>query len=406
MSEEVLRRRLARSAAKVRVLEDMIENKTRELYLANQEIVAALEYQRRIASLLPESLVVVDEQGQIRQANESAVARLGEIVGQSIDGVWSLDELSAQPTAKETAWRATSGDEIPMLVSVASLRVGERQEYVCVATDLRERRAMEVKLRHAQKLQSVGQLAAGIAHEINTPMQFIGDNLEFLSEAFDDTLALTDALVAVASMTPELEAKMEDADLDFVRKRVPRSVQKALDGVKRVAEIVAAMKAFSRPQADESRVDINECIRATLAVATYEYREHADMHVDLDEELPMVGAQSSDLHQVVLHLVVNAVHAIQDSGKRGEIRVRSSVEDGDVVIAVADTGTGIPEDVRPRIFEPFFTTKPVGRGSGQGLSFVYAVMESHGGTIRVESEVGQGTTFTLRLPVQASKEAA
>lgn len=403
MSEEVLQRRLARSAAKVRVLEDMIENKTRELYLANEEIASALEYQRRIASLLPESLLVVDQQGLIRQANESAVARLGDVAGQSIDAVWSLDEVSAQPTAKETTWLAASGEEIPMLVSVASL--GDREEYVCVATDLRERRAMEVKLRHAQKLQSVGQLAAGIAHEINTPMQFIGDNLEFLGEAFDDTLDLVDALVAAVSMTPALESTLEDADLDFVRKRVPRSVQKALDGVKRVAEIVAAMKAFSRPQTDESRVDINECIRATLAVATHEYREHADMHVELGE-LPMIRAQSSDIHQVVLNLVVNAAHAIQDSGRRGDIHVCSSVVGSDVVIAVTDTGVGIPPDVRPRIFDPFFTTKSVGRGSGQGLSFVYAVMESQGGSIGVESEVGQGTTFTLRLPIQASKEAA
>ncbi|MEM9070674.1 MAG: ATP-binding protein [Myxococcota bacterium] len=406
MSEEALRRKLDRANGKVRVLEDLIENKTRELFQANEELAAALEYQRQIAAILPESLLVVTQEGAIRIANPSATQLLGgDLQGRAIGDVWSLDELARERVAFETSWRRLDGSELPVLVSVAALETGEACEYVCVATDLRERRALEIELRHAQKLKSVGQLAAGAAHEINTPMQFIGDNLEFLRESFDELLGLVAFLRARLpnAEDEEIAERIEDADLDFMQSRGPRAFQRANEGVARVTEIVAAMKAFSHPQTQRADVDLNGCIQSTLSVAKSEYKYVADVHVELGE-LPMIRCSGGDVRQVLLNLVVNAAHAIEDRNDgRGEIRIRSWLDGERVGVSVADTGTGVPEEIRARIFEPFFTTKEVGRGAGQGLALAYAVVvEGHGGTLTLDSEVGRGSTFTLRLPLRAA----
>jgi PAS domain S-box-containing protein len=272
---------------------------------------------------------------------------------------------------------------------------------------------LELDLRLGQKLEAVGQLAAGIAHEINTPTQFVGDTVRFLDEAFGDVMALVVAyerLLAAAeagsvpdALIAEVRAAEELADIDYLRERVPGAFERATDGVQRVATIVRAMREFAHPPAtDKAPFDINQALRSTLVVASNEYRYIADVQMEL-AELPLVMCDGGDINQVFLNLVVNAAHAIEDvtaDGARGVICLRTAAEDDHVRISVSDTGPGIPSNLAGRIYDPFFTTKEVGRGTGQGLAIARRiVVERHGGTLSFETEPGRGTTFHVRLPV-------
>jgi signal transduction histidine kinase len=279
--------------------------------------------------------------------------------------------------------------------------------------EMTERERMETELRLAQKLEAVGQLAAGIAHEINTPIQYVGDNTAFLQSAFDDLLALIDDYQAARgdceAQVPDVAARMLEAelraDVAFLRDNVPPAFSEALDGIKRVTEIVRAMKEFAHPdQRDKADADLNQAIRSTLVVARNEYKLIADINVDLPE-LPPVLCHVGDINQVILNLVVNAAHAIGDkvagTSDKGLITVKSRLDGDHVEIAIGDSGGGIPESIRSRVFDPFFTTKEVGRGTGQGLAIARSiVVDKHRGDLRFDSEAGKGTTFYVRLPLK------
>jgi signal transduction histidine kinase len=273
---------------------------------------------------------------------------------------------------------------------------------------------LESELHHAQKLEAVGQLAAGIAHEINTPIQYIRDNIGFLREAFDafaglvrefQFLSSTEAgQLSWAERVQRQEAALAAADAHYLIEEVPQAAAQAAEGIQRVATIVQAMKAFGHPTNEKKDLaDINEAVRTTLIVATNQLKNVAEVGTDLGE-LPRVLCHIGDINQVLLNLVLNAAHAIAEAngatGGLGKITVRTRSEDGYAVIDVSDTGTGIPAEIRDRIFEPFFTTKDVGAGTGQGLSLAHGLIHKrHGGTITFESAPGVGTTFTVRIPV-------
>jgi PAS domain S-box-containing protein len=282
-------------------------------------------------------------------------------------------------------------------------------------SDISDKREMEMELRHAQKLEAVGRLAAGIAHEINTPIQFVGDNTRFMQDSFGQILEMIGKYEQVtdeAANSPtrperiaELDAIRDKIEWSYLRTEIPKALEQALDGVNRVATIVRAMKEFSHVDrsAEKAPADLNKAIESTLIVARNEVKYVADVETDF-AALPAVICHLGDLNQVFLNLLVNAAHAITDANagteKKGLITVHTCCEGEFVVVSIADSGTGIPEAVRGKVFDPFFTTKEVGKGTGQGLALARnIVVDKHGGTLTFETQMGKGTTFYIRLPV-------
>ena len=298
-----------------------------------------------------------------------------------------------------------------------------------MATDTTERKRLDVQRQQGQKLESIGQLAAGVAHEINTPVQFIGDNLRFLGDSFVDLTTVLGAhatlLKAARSGTPSAEvsaaiAATDDAakraDIGYLADEIPKALTQSIEGVTRVADIVRAMKEFSHPDGGTKKsTDLNKTITTTLIVARNEYKYVADLVTEFAANLPPVPCLVGEFNQVVLNLVVNAAHAIGDavanagrnssgrnSGGKGTITVSTRLDGDHVEVRIRDSGTGIPESARAKIFDPFFTTKAVGKGTGQGLYIAHTVVvKKHGGTLTFETEIDQGTTFIIRLPLTA-----
>ena len=268
------------------------------------------------------------------------------------------------------------------------------------------------QLRHAQKLEGIGQLAAGIAHEINTPTQFVTDNLTFLRDSWKSAYELLEgyrsAIREAADRLPAgaaaaLQQAEQSCDLGFIASEVPRAIDQSLDGARRVARIVRAMKEFSHPDsAEKTATNLNKAIESTVTVARNEWKYVSELVTEFDDALPPVVCYPGDINQVMLNLIVNAAHAIKEKikdGEKGRITVRTKMLGGCVELSVTDTGSGIPEAIRSRIFDPFFTTKEVGKGTGQGLALAYAVVvKKHGGKIWFETKVGEGTTFFITLP--------
>ena len=285
--------------------------------------------------------------------------------------------------------------------------------------EIADRNRMEIQLRHAQKLESIGQLAAGIAHEINTPTQFIGDNTRFIRDAFGDLKALLDSQalllnsarrgVVPPQLIADVDAAAKTADWDYLSAEIPKALSQSLEGIERVTKIVQAMKEFSHPGTTEkTALDLNHAIENTLTVCHSEWKYVANVVTDFDPTLPAVPVLPGEFNQVILNIIINAIHAIADvvgdgENGKGRITLRTRSTGDRAEIRVSDTGTGIPEPVRLRVFDPFFTTKGVGKGTGQGLAIAHAVVvEKHGGTIHFETETGQGTTFVIRLPLQSA----
>jgi two-component system NtrC family sensor kinase len=320
----------------------------------------------------------------------------------------------AKGCAEQSKHVSKDGRIIYVEVHSHSFDYNGRKFHIAIAQDVTERNRLEIDLRHAQKLEAVGRLAAGIAHEINTPIQFVGDNIQFLHDAFADlskvmekyrclSAAAANGVAGMMLADEVAEAEMA-VDINYLVEEIPKAIAQSLDGVARVATLVRAMKEFAHPDRKErAAADINAALLSTLTVARNELKYVADVETELGD-LPLAVCNIGELNQVFLNLLVNAAHAIGDAvngtGQKGVIRVRTSIEEDAVLISIADTGCGIPEDIRDKIFDPFFTTKESGRGTGQGLAIARSVVvDKHGGTLTFASEVGKGTTFFIRLPL-------
>jgi signal transduction histidine kinase len=375
-------------------------------------------------------MLQVDE--RVIYANPAALNCLGaesirQLDGKPLSGLFDLESYSTllpslrkitpnddQLFMGELKMRRRSGELIDVEVYHIGVPGDPAGTSILNFRDVTLVKRMESELINSQKLESVGRLAAGIAHEINTPIQFIGDSAYFVGTALTSLLDLLTRSRAElrryaesagdAAALERFASEERDLDLEYHQVQAPRAVERITDGVSRVSRIVSAMKCFSHPGADQaSPVDINKLLSDTLIVAGHELRAAGEVTTAFGEVPPLHGF-SGDLNQAFLNLVVNAAHAIVDRGAGattpGRLTVTTGVENRKAVIRITDNGCGMSDHVQARLFEPFFTTKEVGRGTGQGLTVVRAsIVGKHRGTIDVETAVGVGTTFTIRLPL-------
>jgi two-component system, NtrC family, sensor kinase len=396
----------------------------REAYAESEELL----------SILSAILIGVDAQDRIVRFNAAAERILGrnaaDVLGRSLaeSGI-RLDWGEILPlTIATTADGISRGihdlrlarhetEEVFLDLSIIRTRAtgdGGRPVIALVGFDVTQRRQMEAQRAQGQKLEAIGHLAAGIAHEINTPIQFIGDNLHFLSTSFADLTHALDAvkahIEAGGDSQGDLAQAMAQSDLPFLVDEVPRAVAQSLEGVTRVAGIVQALKKFSHPDGGAKQpIDINACILTTLTVARNEYKYAAELITQLATDLPPIPGIAGELGQTFLNLVVNAAQSIteknRDTATRGTITISTALVRDMLEVRISDTGTGIRPEHHQRLFTPFFTTKPVGKGTGQGLALCHAVVvQHHGGTITCDSEFGSGCTFIIRLPLTASHD--
>jgi PAS domain S-box-containing protein len=288
-----------------------------------------------------------------------------------------------------------------------------------IGADITDRVKMEAQLHQSQKMEAIGQLAAGIAHEINTPTQFVGDNTRFLQDAFDDLVEACnlykESIKAAKSGTlseeriQDFEKRIAELDIAYLAEEVPQAIQQTLKGIDRITNIVQAMKIFAHPGGDEKEpIDINSEIEKTIVITRNEWKYVAELITDFDAALPSVLCHRAEFNQVILNLIVNAAHAIADanderSSDRGTIKISTALAVNWAEIRISDTGHGIPDDIRHRIFDLFFTTKEPGRGTGQGLAIAHSVIvDKHKGKIDIETGEGRGTTFIIRLPLDTN----
>ncbi len=281
-----------------------------------------------------------------------------------------------------------------------------------VLRDITEKRSMETEIRHAQKMEAIGTLAAGIAHEINTPSQYVSDNLSFLQEVYNemkDVLFTAQQIAKGNGSVEELKKAVNKIDMDFLLDEIPNAIDQSIEGIKRISKIVGAMREFSHERPNEFvNVDLKKLIDNTIIISKNAWKYVADVETRYDENLPPVKCLQSDMNQVIVNMIVNAAHAIEEkfenTGEKGLIVIETKQEGDFIVIVIEDNGAGIPEEIINRIYDPFFTTKEVGKGTGQGLAIVYdIIINKHFGQLDVESEPGVGTKFTIRLPLDPEK---
>jgi two-component system, NtrC family, sensor kinase len=401
---------VADPAARIAALEQELVRLTREATTDSLQLQRVFAHVLSLYNAIPGALLVVDAQGLLQRVNRGTEELLGSsaerLAGRPVSEVLDeADRLIADWRAAtgalprcEAQLKSGAGDRIPVQISATRQldETGEVLTLVLIAIDVREQRRLEVELRHAQKLESIGQLAAGVAHEINTPMQFIGDNLRFLAECWNDLKPVMETACAPPSV-----------DLVFLRQRIPRAVERALEGVSRVSHIVDAMKAFSHPRTEPEPLDLNELIGKTLVITRHTYKYVAEMVTDLNP-LPRVECSRGDIGQVLINLVTNAAYAIgewraqQDTETLGRLTVRSQLAVDAVQVDIEDSGVGVPAAIADRIYDPFFTTKPVGTGTGQGLSICRnIIVDRHGGRLWFTPLMPHGTAFHFTLPLSA-----
>ena len=435
------KRRLARENASHRdTLESKVKEQTRSLEQALDQLTHSERFLSASLNALTTQVAILDERGEILLENlawrssesplvtvesvrggnylkvcEELGSTLGDLPQQLITAIREvgdgtkdrfLHEYSV-PGETETHW---------YMVRVRRFQDGDSFRLVVMHEDITEYKAMQAQLSQAQKLESIGQLAAGIAHEINTPMQYVGDNLEFLANKSGKMLDFVDlALRATEDSSPdelaqfvaEMRTQAKKLRVKKMRRQVPEAIEDSQQGVSHVSRIVRAMKELSHLGSETKRsVDLNRILETTKTVSTNEWKYVADVEMQLDPHLRAIDGLQGELNQVFLNLIVNSAHAIESvtrSGElgKGKITLRTEQLEHSVRVEVQDTGGGIPEEIQHRVFDPFFTTKEVGKGTGQGLALAHAVItQKHRGELSFVVEPGVGTTFVIELPVE------
>jgi len=403
----------------------------RELRQANQDI-------ELLFSSIGSILISLDGDDAVTRWNRAAVEMVGlderQTLGASFFDLeigWDWARVREAIAACRRSQTAVRLDEIRLrtahkerflglTANPVTAPDGQSPGVLILGRDITGIKVRQAMASHEVKMQSIGRLAAGIAHEINTPIQYVSYNAGFLEGAFADLMRLVESYrqalgrpgnsgASPSGLPPAVldmvAAAEREADLDYLAAEIPAAVANSRKGIRQVADIVRAMRQFSHPGGGEKTwFDLNAAVRDAILVSRNEWKDVAELTMDLDPELPSVCGLPQELGQVFLNLVLNAAQAIEETrgertGPVGTITVRTTRQDEFVTVSVADSGPGIPEEVRGRIFEPFFTTKEVGKGTGQGLSLAYAVVERHGGDISFHSSPGAGAEFAVRLPI-------
>lgn len=419
-------------------LESLVEQRTEQLNIRNAELIASEERYRNLVESMQEGILVIDKSGKFTYANRQMSNMLGlmnpsELIGMECTRFLDSGDFEnfrtrimapeGQSVVKfEVSFTRLDGHHVATLVSPTAV-YNDADEYngsFAVVTDITTLKHLQSQLFQSQKLESIGQLAAGIAHEINTPTQYVSNNVRFLKDATNDLIELLrsfDLVLLAANDNRRIAEALEAAaaakerlQTESLLVEVPEAFADIFEGLERISTIVGSVKRFAHPGQDGmAPADLNEAIRSTITVSTNEWKYVADLETDLDPQLPPVLCVISAINQVVLNLIVNAAHAIAeitDNGGTGKgiIRVQTRRIVDFVEIRVTDTGIGIPEAIRNRIFDPFFTTKDVGKGTGQGLAIARTIIyETHHGSIEFESEIGRGTTFIVCLPLKSEQ---
>ncbi|MGE3536680.1 MAG: response regulator [Candidatus Tectimicrobiota bacterium] len=410
------------------------------VYLRLQAVEQVQQFTSNVLEAIPSILIGLDLSTTITWWNTTAEQVLGlpspTACGQTLatcpipwDSATVLEGLGLCQRSGQTVrlddvrFQATDTSQGFLSLTIAPIpdQQTDGLHFLLMGADVTMQKMLEAHLVRAQKLEAIGRLAAGVAHEINTPTQYIGDNVRFLQDAFHDLMPLLEQYSVLlqanqagqipTALLHAIETTAEAVDVEYLRAEIPQALQQSLEGIERVATIVRAMKDFSHPGTTEKiAIDLNQAIESTITVARNEWKYVADIVTDFDPHLPPVPCMPGELNQVMLNLIVNAAHAIADvlqsSGQeKGTIRLSTRCTEAWVEIRVADTGGGIPEAVQDKIFDPFFTTKDVGKGTGQGLAMAHdVIVHKHGGTLTFETVAGQGTTFSIRLPLDLAEE--
>jgi two-component system, NtrC family, sensor kinase len=390
---------------------------------------------RQLFEQMPSLFIGFGNDRRIRLWNAQAAHILGcraaDAIGHSLEKCaipWDLGRICAgldtcrqhRQVVRIDGLRCERAGGLPAELGLTLIPLGENTPHglqtMIIGADITERKLLEAQLAQAQKMEAIGHLASGIAHEISTPAQFVGDNTHFLREAFTDLrqiLGCFQSLAAAARtgspVTQPLnavDAAMHDLDLDYLEGEVPLAIDHILDGVGRISKIVRSMKFFAHPGGlEKTPLDLNEAIESTIIISRNEWKYVAEVETDLDSAMPPVPGQRGEINQVILNMMTNAAHAIAEKdGKspavKGRIHIATRYRDGWAEIRIQDTGAGIPDAIRHQVFDLFFTTKEEGIGSGQGLAIAHSVIvDNHGGHLTFESKPGEGTTFLIRLPV-------
>ncbi|MES9976113.1 MAG: ATP-binding protein [Candidatus Thiodiazotropha sp.] len=424
------------------LLIQQLRNQFNLLNRTKNELREKEQFLSDVTNSMSEGFVVIDHQGAVRYANPESEWLLGwgdvEMEGrQFVELVYGDKQTTAENSVKsaidmtlrdglirtgfDDVFLHKEGRQVDVAYSVSPLlREVSDSGVVVTFNDIserkradEERRNLERQLNQTHKMEAVGQLAGGIAHEINTPIQYVGDNLKFIKESYEDLgslLKVYSNLMQKASDIPGLEAEtakveetIDEIDLAYLEEETANAIEQSISGASQVAHIVLAMKEFAHPGSKQMALaDMNRIVSNAVAVCKNEWKYVADTDLKLGENLPQVECLEGEISQVVLNLVINAAHAIEAAKlqQKGKITITTTHNENSVEVRVADTGTGIPIEVQESVFNPFFTTKDVGRGTGQGLAIAQdIVMGKHQGELFFETEEGNGTTFVMRLPL-------
>ncbi|WP_448873199.1 PAS domain S-box protein [Desulfobulbus propionicus] len=395
-----------------------------------------LEEERSLLAMVIEqtntAVLIANADKIVQYANPAAIRRADTLdqptpVGQSICADWQEDDQSGkfdeitQALHNGEVWRDNTRrqnknglqTEEEMTVFSVQSNDGAPIFYVTFAMDVTEVFALQRQLALAQKMEAIGQLAAGIAHEINSPIQYVINNLAFIEQAYQELHGL---LVAISqtdktSLASNITEIINQIQLEFLLQEIPDSIKESLEGINRVATIIGALRRFSHPGEKEMHLtDIHQALESAVIVCRHEWKYCAEMVTEFAPDIPMILCLQDQLNQVFFNLIINAVHAIetaknQDPDRAYTITVATRLTGEWVEIRISDTGCGIPHEIQSRIFEPFFTTKGVGKGTGQGLAIVHdIIVNKHGGRVEVSSQPGHGTTFFLYLPIGQQNE--